>query len=416
MSLNNTSVSYLSLLNRIGCAASYQSLDSWRTSAIDERKRSGPFQEMEPGAFVIVGIDNVNLRASHLLNVYGATYNGFDGLAMQAVNLNPSYNFESYCEKLALLQPEKPKPKENSASRPLSASRMEVIKRMFPSRDTDPDFVGFKWLTVGLAAGNEGSIAIEDQWKRKSFRRVVMDGLRGSSCGKGRTEYVDERGCNANDEFEIIRLLESIEENFNPFSSERMTLIAVVGDQPIFKILFKLWPSSIIKKTKLSRWMVPIPGGFHIDKQGIISMLKIFLSGSGLQEVMPFSGLPKKKQESIVSYGHYRKNRRVVSQYTAALVLLLIEVVMDYNPDVRDSIRNLKSQMEQELKLHPTERYKIYNSEDRRNDIISAFPQGCELVVSEKVCPQTIAIGRKVVEAEKGMAIDSVNVMFYGEV
>lgn len=32
------------------------------------------------------------------------------------------------------------------------------------------------------------------------------------------------------------------------------------------------------------RWMVPLPGGFHIYKQGIIPLSKEFMCGSGIEE------------------------------------------------------------------------------------------------------------------------------------
>ena len=37
---------------------------------------------------------------------------------------------------------------------------------------------------------------------------------------------------------------------------------------------------SFINRTRLCKWIVPIPGGFHMDKQGLIPVVKRYRAGS----------------------------------------------------------------------------------------------------------------------------------------
>lgn len=39
------------------------------------------------------------------------------------------------------------------------------------------------------------------------------------------------------------------------------------------------------------RWVVALPGGFHIDQQGLIPLIKEYVSGSGIEDLLPFLGL-----------------------------------------------------------------------------------------------------------------------------
>lgn len=154
----NTTVSFLSVLNVLGITTSYQYIDTMRHDTIDDWKECGPFTTLAPGAFVAVGIDNINMRAKNSLAVHGGTYHGFDGLAMQAMNCNESFNFDAYCKSRS--------PEENLPKR-LKLSRKDFIEDNFPSAN-DFDITGYRYLVVCLAVKNRKSIATRDRTKQKA--------------------------------------------------------------------------------------------------------------------------------------------------------------------------------------------------------------------------------------------------------
>ena len=85
----------------------------------------------------------------------------------------------------------------------------------------------------------------------------------------------------------------------------------------MFKLLFRLWYQSYEKYLEgeccddidlsLCEWMVPLPGGFHIEKQGMIPILKFILAISGFEETAEFTGLSKKHQKNILNWASTEK-------------------------------------------------------------------------------------------------------------
>lgn len=149
----------------------------------------------------------------------------------------------------------------------------------------------------------------------------------------------------AQDEVTIERELRNIEKHFSrrrnrsDQSVAEIVIVAIVGDQP----MFRLWLESYLglSDSQLCKWMVPLPGGFHIDKQGIIPTVKIFLAGSGLEELAEFSWLSSKHKNGIVKLAHYRKNRRFLSQVVAAMILRISDVICGIDHLITTSRGNL---------------------------------------------------------------------------
>lgn len=115
-------------------------------------------------------------------------------------------------------------------------------------------------------------------------------------------------------------------------------MVAVNGDQPIFKMPFKLWLRSYIdwmtrgakvdvgeKEDTLCRWMVLLPRGFHIDEQGITPLVKEMMWKSGVEQLLSYSGLSASLRKAFLKFGQYRPNRKFLLQIVAAIILRLDE-------------------------------------------------------------------------------------------
>lgn len=64
----------------------------------------------------------------------------------------------------------------------------------------------------------------------------------------------------------------------------------------------------------LCRWMVLLPGGFHVGKQGIIPLLREFFCGSGMEELLTYSGLSPSVQKVFMKFEQYRATRKFLIQ------------------------------------------------------------------------------------------------------
>lgn len=179
--MSHAKKSFVDLLNRAGIVSSYQNVYEWRLREITHREAAGPFTTLSNGSFVCIGIDNINLQALNQLAVHGSTYLGFDGLAVQALNPCDSFNFEAYC---ALLPIECRLPVVIPLE-DLRANRLQHMKECFASQQ-DEDIMGFRHLACGLAIANRNDISSEDNSVQKSFRGILMDGLKGYSSGEAR--------------------------------------------------------------------------------------------------------------------------------------------------------------------------------------------------------------------------------------
>ena len=397
--------SFLALLNRMACAVSYTKVMEWKRDAILEREVTGPFATLTSNAFVSVQVDNINMRASHALSVHGASYWGFDGLAVQALNSNPSFNMTKYLMNTSW---EERRPRYHQF-----ISREAYINHCFPCTTNDPDIEGYRFLAVGMAISNQTRLATTVRKDQQSFRNVLMSALKGKSGGRAKVEYVSIKQCDANNIFELEKIVKMVEEQYNPPESLENTIVALVGDQPIFKMLFRIWLDAYLKRSRRAMWLVPIPGHFHIDKQGIIGMVKNYISGAGLEQLLRFSGLSEKHQDNFISLPHYRKNRRFLSQMTCALILRLYKAIVEHLPDVDREIDQLLLNLSEYTSFKEGEKERLRGDENFSNRIRSALPPGCQLLIADHVHPSVLQIGKIVVQSTRTIAKDSPNLEFF---
>lgn len=59
---------------------------------------------------------------------------------------------------------------------------------------------------------------------------------------------MDIRHCNPNSDFDIVEMLEKIYDHYNPPGNEHKVLVAVEGDQPIFRKIVRLWMDEVVAR------------------------------------------------------------------------------------------------------------------------------------------------------------------------
>ena len=248
------------------------------------------------------------------------------------------------------------------------------------------------------------SITSEEHKSQRSYRHVILEAMEGSFGGKARVVYVDVRKSDQNEEKNLLEYVAKLRMEFNScIGDEKPFYIAVVGDEPIFKKLFQLWLDSYLNQTQLCNWMIPIPGGFHIDKQGIIPLIKSYLSGIGIEELARFSGLSSKHQREVVGLKHYRKNRRFLSQVTAASILRLCDVLCSENAKLAGNVEQLLLDIRGSGTAENAQRSEEFWRR-RREDQRRELPNQCELALSRDVHPGIIRIGRLICEDVRRVA------------
>ena len=338
-----------------------------------------------------MGIDNINIRNKNKLAIHEATYEGFDGIATQALNPNENYDFLSYVQ-----------------SRPLS-ERLPVMLSLedkrknrncflednFPTQQ-DKDIVAFRYLACGLAISNRNIVISVDPSIQRSYRSLLMDSLEGIPVGKGRVEYVDISQGKFT-EVELIERLEMIKAAYNPKeerkNAEDYVFVAVHGDQPIFKMLFRFWYRSYIEllqmgaklevdqtANNLCRWLVPLPGGFHADKQGLIPLIKDYMKGSGIEELLLFSGMSKNLQKVFQKCGHYRMNRRYLVQIMIAMILRISDSLSSISQNYSRTKRECMTEIDEESKLSDDEKKVLWEGELRRDAQLKFLPKRHQVV------------------------------------
>lgn len=136
--------------------------------------------------------------------------------------------------------------------------------------------------------------------------------------------------------------------------------------------------------------MIPIPGGFHIDNQRIIPIIKGYLSGMGIEELARFSGLSKRHQHEIVGIANYRKNRRYLSQVTTASILGICDCMCADNTQLAGHIDQLNGEISNSDGIVPLG----IDLRKRRAEQIAELPFNCELALTSEVHPNVQLIGR----------------------
>ena len=258
-----------------------------------------------------------------------------------------------------------------------------------------------------------------------------MDAFKGYSGEKIKVTYVDVNRSNAQDPLSIVRQLGLIEEALESKELEP-TFVGVVGDQPVFKILFKLWYDSHLKKSKLHKWMIPIPRGFYIDKQGLVPLNKTFLAGVGQEEMVSFCGLSQEHQDGSFSLPHYRKSRRVLHQICAAKILRVADVIAE-NPSVETQLQSLMCRTDYPSEGETRDDKTCLNfargasksslqlltqALERANavhKVKSVLPDGCSLEVTDLVSKKTVMIGKLVCDEIEKLSQHSKNFRYLGK-
>ena len=88
----------------------------------------------------------------------------------------------------------------------------------------------------------------------------------------------------------------------------------------------------------LCEWLIPLPGGFHIDKQAMLEFIKICLLGAGLEELLPVSRLCEYSHSTFSCLTHYGKNQQVVFPATGASAIRLTARMVAERPSLVDKI------------------------------------------------------------------------------
>lgn len=105
-------------------------------------------------------------------------------------------------------------------------------------------------------------------------------------------------------------------------------ICGIVGDQPIFRMLFWCFMEGFQNEmTELYKWMVPLPGGFHFEKQAIWQMLKWLLSDIGYEQFLPDSELSEKQLKHFNKYSHARRKWLFFFQLCFASIIMLFETI-----------------------------------------------------------------------------------------
>ena len=124
-------------------------------------------------------------------------------------------------------------------------SRERFVEEIFPTHN-DRDLKGYRWIVVCLALEHREQLASRRVKEQRSFRVLLLEAFKGYSGGKSKVTYVDVNRSNSQDTLSIVRQLGLIEEALVSEESET-TFVGVVGDEPVFKILFELWYDSSLK-------------------------------------------------------------------------------------------------------------------------------------------------------------------------
>lgn len=220
-------------------------------------------------------------------------------------------------------------------------------------------------------------------------------------------DYICINNGDVNSELEIVETLEYIRALYHHPNRikkpEDHIYVAVYGDQPIFKMVFVLWfksynewASSGAKSTidqgsdDLFRWMLPLPGGFHIDKKGIIPLIKEYMCGSGLEELLQFSGLSPTLQKGFQKFSQYRPNRRFLLQVLVAMVLHLDESLASLSSTFAEIREACLLEISREQKMDEELKRRVWTSNERRETQQTEMPEEASLEIEASVSPSVL--------------------------
>lgn len=109
-------------------------------------------------------------------------------------------------------------------------------------------------MAIGAGIVHQNSVESREPKLQLSYRRAVLNCLEYITGGRAKIEYVDIRCCNANDIFEIGRIVDMVEQKNNPHDANMITPTGMVGDQPVCKMLFKIWLDAYVSCSCRRYW------------------------------------------------------------------------------------------------------------------------------------------------------------------
>lgn len=89
--------------------------------------------------------------------------------------------------------------------------------------------------------------------------------------------------------------------------------------------------------------MLPIPGGFHNDKEGMTDLVKYVSPGTDMEEFLEYLGFSKSERGRFGSYGHTRRNRKFVFQFACASVIELCDTIIMEDESIFDILNDITS-------------------------------------------------------------------------
>lgn len=317
-------------LSRVGVCLSYEAAGQIRGAAAAASKRQGILSSIAPHGAAMLATDNFNLSFGHKLALEGSDASVFKGATTQ---LPIGRDGLPSLKPPGMTEEEWRSPRALLSSHPTAA---QFVANVVPTSDS-PSIKSFSRVLLGLCRRHKGQLISEDSATQLSMSRLLPSALQGFAGDGSEIVCVDltRRPC---EKTTLIDLLRTIKLQYRPGEPGRCTHVAVIGDQPVFKILLELWHEDLRAGGGLSTWMAPMPGGFHIDKQGIVSCVKYALAGAGLEELLAASGLSRCHQANFHQLTHYRKNSRTMRAVATATAIRLGDVVLQELPDALDSL------------------------------------------------------------------------------
>lgn len=94
-------------------------------------------------------------------------------------------------------------------------------------------------------------------------------------------------------------------------------------------------------ETDLSKWAVPIPGGFHTKKVGIYSTVKCGLQGTGEVHFLEDAVLSESQPAKIKIYGSTRRNRPFLSPFGVAETIKVCDKAMFHDPSISTQLEKI---------------------------------------------------------------------------
>lgn len=329
LSLTETTRAHQTLLNQIGVCLSYKAATSLRTDfALEETtghgSERGNFRHVPDCCLCIAAIDNLNARNNHGMRGAGEKSGcGFDGLALQAIGFGGDPFVTCDSRRLS----------DVSRLNDVVKSRAEFVSALVPDVD-DAELRRLNIVILGLI--NEHGARLDGRAASSpiSLRHLLLSALRTLSATTVDIVYVKITENDKPEGLCIMDMIQYVKDNYRPGESGRPRHVVVEGDQFTFQYIHDAWLRSCRRRDSggLWTWLIPLPGGFHIDKTGLQGVVRAAMSGFGLEQLVAVSGLSQGHVAGWAKQSNWRRVRRVLHQSTSALSLELIDSLIEADP------------------------------------------------------------------------------------